>query len=164
LEGNILRRNANSFIRGVADIGKIRHATSVIRHRRKNSTRTRIVELLRRLNNNWVMRVGGEAEGADRGVGGEARGLEGDDVDTVGRGLEVDQVERPGQWQRRRPLAVNLGRGHHVVIRGEGGLHHHGGTRGHHLGRVRVHILVDNVRQVGDSMTLRATFIATIRG
>ena len=123
------------------------------------------MELLRRLNDNWVMRVGGEAEGTDRREGGEARGLEGDDVHAVGRGLEVDQVERPGQGQWRRTLAVNLGRGHHVEIPGDGGLHHHG-TRGHHLRRVGVHILglVDIVGHVGDTMTLRDTDIPQIRG
>ena len=101
--------------------------------------------------------MGREPQGTAGSEGGTADSLEGDDVDAVGRGLEVDQVERPGQGQRRRPLAVNLGRSHHVVIRGDRGLHHHG-ARGHHLGRVRVHILVDIVRHVGD------TFIPTIRG
>lgn len=56
----------------------------------------RIVERLRRLDNNWVVGVGGEAERADGREGGEPRGLEGDDVDAVWGGLEVDQVERAG--------------------------------------------------------------------
>ena len=56
-----------------------------------------IVEGLRRLDNNWVVGVCGEAERADGGEGGEARGLEGDDVDSVRGGLQVDEVEWPGE-------------------------------------------------------------------
>ena len=101
--------------------------------------------------------VGGEAERADGREGGESRGLEGDDVDAVWGWLEVDQVEGPGQGQRRRALAVDMGRGHQVVIPGAGGRHHHG-TRGH-LKRVGVHKLVlEDTGHVGDLIT-RDTFI-----
>ena len=55
------------------------------------------MEGLRRLDNNWVVGVGGEAERADGGEGGEARGLEGDDVDSVRGGLQIDEVEGPGE-------------------------------------------------------------------
>ena len=49
---------------------------------------------LRRLNNNGMVGVGGEPQGTAGAEGGAAHSLEGDDVDAVGRGLEVDQVER----------------------------------------------------------------------
>ena len=112
-----MRWNANSFVRGIIVagkvIGKIRHATRIIHRRKticKNCDQSQpticllltyrtlgIVERLRRLDNNWVVGVGGEAERADGGEGGEARGLEGDDVDSVRGGLQVDEVEGPGE-------------------------------------------------------------------
>ena len=115
--GDIVRWNANSFVRGITVaskvVRKIRHATRII-HRRKTICKNcdplqpticvfltywtlGIVEGLRRLDNNWVVGVGGEAERADGGEGGEARGLEGDDVDSVRGGLQVDEVEWPGE-------------------------------------------------------------------
>lgn len=101
--------------------------------------------------------MGGEAERADGREGGEPRGLEGDDVDAVWGGLEVDQVERAGQGQRGRALAVDVGRGHHVVIPGAGGGHHHGARD--HLKGVGVHKLgLEDTGHVGDLIT-RDTFI-----
>lgn len=163
--GKILRRDAHSFVGGVGEtsivVGKIRHATGVI-HRRRKTIRSsgnslRIVERLRRLDNNWVVGVSGEAERADGREGGESRGLEGDDVDAVWGGLEVDQVERSGEGQRGRALAEDMRRGHHVVIPGTGGGHHHG-TWGHRR-KVRVHKLgLEDTGHVGDLIT-RDTFI-----
>ena len=176
--GDIVRWNANSFVRGIIVsskvVGKIGHATGII-HRRKTickncdqlqpticvvlTYRTSgdtlgIVEGLRRLDNNWVVGVSGEAERADGGEGGEARGLEGDDVDSVRGGLQVDEVEGPGERQGGRALAVDMGRGHHVVVSGTRarGMHHHG-TRGHLKG-VWVHILgLVNTGRVGNLVT-----------
>jgi len=162
-----VRWNANSFVRGIVVtskvVGKIRHATGII-HRRKTIYRTLgIVEGLRRLDNNWVVGVGGEAERADGGEGGEARGLEGDDVDTVRGGLKVDEVEGPGERQGGRALAVDMGRGHHVVVTGARarGMHHHG-ARGHLKG-VRVHILrLVNTGHMGNLVTCD-TFLPRLR-
>jgi len=132
-EGNIRRRNGHSFAGGIIasgiEVGRIHQAILVI-HWRWQTIRTSrdtlwIVERLMRLDNHRMMRMGGKAEGADGRESGEARGLEGDDVDAVWGGLEVDKVERPGQGEGGRALAVDLGRGHHVVA-GDGGLDHQG--------------------------------------
>ena len=65
---------------------------------------------VRGLDDNWVVRVGGEPEGAVGGEGGAAHSLEGDDVEAVRRGLEVDEVEGAGEGERRRVLVEDVER------------------------------------------------------
>ena len=63
--------------------------------------------------------MGGEPQGTAGSEGGTAHSLEGDDIDAVGRGLEVDQVERTSQGQGGRPGAVDMERRGLLVLLGE---------------------------------------------
>ena len=62
------------------------------------------------LNDNRMVRVGWESQGAAGSEGGTADSLERNHVDPVGSGLEVDQVEGASQGQGGRTRAVDLER------------------------------------------------------